>query len=57
MANNNGNSGVTVVVLVAVALAGAALLVHLHHITEWSHGASQTAAIARYGFDTGRPGP
>ena len=51
MAYKRDNSGVTVLVLFIAALATAALLVHLHRMTDWSHGVSMTAAIARVGVE------
>jgi hypothetical protein len=48
MAYKNGNAAVTVLVIIVVALGAAAVLLHLHRTTEWSHGASSTAGIARY---------
>ncbi|HUO21146.1 MAG TPA: hypothetical protein VMU59_01360 [Caulobacteraceae bacterium] len=57
MADNRGSSGITLAVLVVASLVTAALLIHLHQMTDWSHGASHTAAIARIGLDPNRPRP
>jgi hypothetical protein len=57
MAYKRDSSGLTVVILIVVALGAAALLLHLHRLTEWSHGASRAGAIARYGFEQNRIGP